>query len=424
MAPAFPLRRTIGVTASPRTIIHVDMDAFYASVEQRDRPELRGGPVIVGADPRGRGVVSAASYEARSFGVHSAMPIGRAARLCPAGIFLRVDMVKYAQVSRQIMAILADFTPLLEPVSIDEAFLDVTGMRALLGDGEAIARSVKARIREEAQLTASVGVASNKFIAKVASDLRKPDGLVVVPSGEEAGFLAPLPISRLWGVGRVTASALESMGIRTIAQLATTPVAHLKARFGDAGAFLLELAHGRDDRPVEPLSPPRSMGAEETFEQDHRDLERLRATLRAQAERVARELRAEGYAGCTVTLKLRFADFSTITRSHTGDATQDGLRVFQEALALFERVTLRQPVRLIGLSVSELGPAGAGQLSLLEPDVARRERLGRALDRLTERFGEDSVRPASLLGGSEGRRRSRPGDQAPPSKEPRPDQPR
>ncbi len=380
-----------------RTIVHVDMDAFYASVEQRDRPELQGLPVIVGADPRGRGVVSAASYEARRFGVHSAMPIGRAARLCPAGVFLPVDMAKYAQVSRQIMTILADFTPLLEPVSIDEAFLDVTGSGALLGDGEAIARRIKSRIGDEVRLTASVGVASNKFVAKVASDLRKPDGLVVVAPGGEADFLAPLPISRLWGVGRVTASALDSMGIRTIAQLAASPVGHLEARFGSGGAFLLALAHGRDDRPVEPFSPPKSMGAEETFGADHRDLQRLRATLRAQAERVARELRAEGYSGRTVTLKLRFADFSTITRRHTGDATHDGLRIFQQAAALLERVALRQPVRLIGLSVSELGPAGAGQLSLLEPDVARRERLARALDRLAERFGENSVRPASLL---------------------------
>ena len=255
-----------------RTIIHVDMDAFYASVEQRDRPDLRGRPVIVGADPRGRGVVSAASYEARAFGVHSAMPIGRAARLCPTGVFLPVDMAKYAQVSRQIMAILAEFTPLLEPLSIDEAFLDVTASRGLLGDGERIARAIKQRIRDTVGLTASVGVASNKFVAKVASELRKPDGLVVVPPGEEAAFLAPLPVSRLWGVGRVTASDLDAMGILTIGQLATVPVDHLRARFGGSGADLRALALGLDDRPVEPFAPPKSMGAEETFEQDHRDL--------------------------------------------------------------------------------------------------------------------------------------------------------
>ena len=386
----------------PRTIIHVDMDAFYASVEQRDRPELRGRPVIVGADPRGRGVVAASSYEARRFGVHSAMPIGRAARLCPDGVFLPVDMEKYAGVSRQIMAVLAGFTPLLEPLSIDEAFLDVTQTRALFGDGEEQARRIKSRIRTAVGLAASVGVASNKFIAKVASDLEKPDGLVVVAPGGEADFLAPLPVSRLWGAGRVTTADLESMGIRTIGQLAAIPPSHLHSRFGRGGGLLSSLAHGVDERAVEPFAPPKSMGAEETFERDHRDGERLRATLRAQAERVARELRAQGYAGRTVTLKLRFADFSTITRSHTGDPTQDGLTVYREASALLDRVVLRQPVRLIGLSVAGLGPAGEGQLALLGPDAVRRERLARALDRLVERFGEASVRPATTLFRGEG----------------------
>jgi DNA polymerase-4 len=380
------------------------MDAFYASVEQRDHPELRGRPVIVGADPRGRGVVSAASYEARRFGVHSAMPIGRAARLCPGGVFLPVDMDKYARASRRIMAVLAEFTPLLEPLSIDEAFLDVTASRALLGDGPTIARRIKSRIRDAVELTASVGVAANKFVAKVASDLDKPDGLVVVAPGGEAAFLAPLPIARLWGVGTVTAIDLESIGVRTIGQLAAIPDPHLRARFGDSGGTLKALALGRDERAVEPFAPPKSMGAEETFERDHRDVERLRATLRGQAERVARELRAEGYAGRSVTLKLRFADFSTLTRRHTADPTQDGLRIYQEARALLDRVPLRQPVRLIGLSVSELGPAGEGQLPLLGPDTSRRDRLARALDRLTERFGEESVRPASLLGRGRGRR--------------------
>jgi len=381
----------------PRTIIHVDMDAFYASVEQRDRPELRGRPVIVGADPRGRGVVAASSYEARRFGVHSAMPIGRAARLCPDGVFLPVDIEKYAVVSRQIMAILAGFTPLVEPLSIDEAFLDVTQTRALFGGGEEQARRIKSRIRSAVGLAASVGVASNKFIAKVASDLEKPDGLVVVAPGGEADFLAPLPVSRLWGAGRVTTADLESMGIRTIGQLAAIPPSHLQSRFGRGGALLSALAHGVDERAVEPFAPPKSMGAEETFERDHRDGERLRATLRGQAERVARELRAQGYAGRTVTLKLRFADFSTITRSHTGDPTQDGLTVYREASALLDRVVLRQPVRLIGLSVAALGLAGQGQLALLGPDAVRRERLARALDRLVERFGEASVRPATTL---------------------------
>ena len=391
--------------SAPRTIIHVDMDAFYASIEQRDRPELRGLPVIVGADPRGRGVVSAASYEARRFGVHSAMPIGRAARLCPNGVFLPVDMDKYASVSRRIMAVLSEFTPLLEPLSIDEAFLDVTRSRALLGDGPTQARRIKARIRAAVDLAASVGVAANKFVAKVASDLEKPDGLVVVAAGAEAEFLAPLPISRLWGVGKVTGAELESMGIRTIGRLATCPAAHLKARFGDAAAIaLLALAEGRDERPVEPFAPPKSMGAEETFGTDHRDMARLLATLRSQAERVGRELRAGGYSGRTVTLKLRFADFSTITRRHTSEPTEDGLKIYREASALLARIPLTQAVRLIGLSVSELAPAGTGQLPLLGPDTARRERLAKALDHLVERFGDTSIRPASVLDRDRGRR--------------------
>ncbi len=403
MAPALPqfrlarrlMREVLQNIA--RTILHVDMDAFYASVEQRDRPELRGRPVIVGADPSGRGVVSAASYEARRFGVHSAMPIGRAARLCPEGAFVPVDMDKYAAVSREVMAILADFTPLLEPVSIDEAFLDVTGTEGLHGDGPAAARAIKDRIAGSLRLTASVGVAANKFVAKVASDLRKPDGLVVVAAGTEADFLAPLPVSRLWGVGRVTAEGLEAMGLQTIGQLAAVPGEYLEARFGPSARGLQDLAHGRDERAVEPFAPPKSMGAEETFGRDHRDVDRLHATLREQAERVARELRADGYAGRCVTLKLRFADFSTLTRRHTDDPTQDGLAIYRRARALLDRIPLRQAVRLIGLSVSSLGPAAAGQLSLLEPDAQRRERLARAMDRVTARFGEESLRPASVV---------------------------
>jgi DNA polymerase-4 len=385
------------------------MDAFYASVEQRDRPELRGLPVIVGADPRGRGVVSAASYEARRFGVHSAMPISRAYRLCPEGTYLPVEMDKYARVSTEIMGILAEFTPLVEPLSIDEAFLDVSASGALWGDGAAIGRQIKSKIASRVRLTASVGVASNKFVAKVASELEKPDGLVVVAPGTEAEFLSPLPVGRLWGVGKVARAELHAMGVLTIGQLAQTPSRHLAARFGQHGPDLLQLARGLDDRPVEPDAPPKSMGAEETFERDTRDLERLCATLRGQSERVARELRAGGYAGRTVTLKLRFADFSTITRAQTGDATQDGLAIYRRVETLFSRVRLRQAVRLIGVSVSMLGSAGSGQLSLLEPNVARAERLARAVDCLAARFGDEAIRPASLV---PGRRRSR---QAEPS---------
>ncbi len=373
------------------------MDAFYASVEQRDRPDLRGLPVIVGADPRGRGVVSAASYEARRFGVHSAMPIGRAARLCPDAVFLPVDMDKYARVSGEIMAILSEYSPLLEPISVDEAFLDVTGTERLLGPALDVARTIKARLRGEVGLTASAGVAPNKFLAKLASDLRKPDGLVEVKPGEEADFLGNLSIERLWGVGRVTAHELRAMGIEMIGQLARVPVGVLVKRFGKWGTLLHELAHGRDDRPVEPFAAPQSIGTEETFAEDTRDLEELRRTLRAQTERVARELRAEGYTGRTVTLKLRFGDFQTITRSLTGEATQDGLEIFRRVFALLERVTRVKAVRLIGLSVSGLLQGGSAQLSLFSAVAARRERVARAADRLARRFGDRALIPASLL---------------------------
>jgi len=264
-----------------RAIAHVDMDAFYASVEQRDNPELRGLPVIVGADPRGRGVVSACSYEARVYGVHSAMPISRAYRLCPHGIYLPVDMDKYARVSAEIMAILGEFSPRVEPVSVDEAFVDLTGTSTLWGPAPDAVLAIKTRIKRETGLTASAGLAANKFIAKVASDLRKPDGLVVVEPGREAEFLAPLPIERLWGVGKATARELQTLGVATIGQLQRIAPRALVARLGPHGPDLLELAFGRDDRSVEPFSPPKSMGAETTFERDSRDVADQRARARS-----------------------------------------------------------------------------------------------------------------------------------------------
>jgi DNA polymerase IV len=383
--------------ARPRAIAHVDMDAFYASVEQRDHPELRGRPVIVGADPKGRGVVSAASYEARVFGVRSAMPIGKAARLCPHGVFVPVDMEKYARVSDEIMALLGDFSPLVEPVSVDEAFVDLSGTESLFGPPAEAVRQIKQRIRAATGLTASAGLASNKFIAKIASDLRKPDGLVVVETGREAEFLAPLPIERLWGVGKATAKALAGLGIATIGQLQRLPRATLVSRLGDHGADLHELAFGRDDRAVIPWAAPKSMGAETTFERDTADRQRLETTLRGQAERVAHELRAGGVAAARVTLKLRFADFRTITRSHTADPTQDGLELYRRVMVLFGRERLVQRVRLIGVSASTLGPPASGQLGLLDPNAVRRERLARAVDGLTGRFGAGVVRPATLV---------------------------
>jgi len=386
------------MTPPARAIAHVDMDAFYAAVEQRDRPELRGQPVIVGADPKGRGVVSACSYEARVFGVRSAMPISRAYRLCPHGVYLPVDMAKYARVSAEIMTILGEFSPLVEPVSVDEAFLDLTGTETLWGVAADAVRRIKTRIRAETGLTASAGLAANKFVAKVASDLEKPDGLVVVEAGREAEFLAPLPIERLWGVGKATAKELQTLGVATIGQLQRLAPAVLTARLGPHGHDLLALAFGRDVRPVEPFSPAKSMGAETTFGRDCRDLAALQDTLRGQAERVARELRAESLAACRVTLKLRWADFRTLTRSHTGDPTQDGLEIYRRAVLLLAREPLIQPVRLIGVSASTFRAEARGQLSLLDQTAVRRERLARAVDRITGRFGRSAIVPARLLG--------------------------
>ena len=385
--------------ATPRAITHVDMDAFYAAIEQRDRPELRGLPVIVGASPTGRGVVSAASYEARRFGVRSAMPIGRAARLCPHAAFLPVDMRKYQRVSVQVMGILVDFSPLVEPVSVDEAFVDLSGTESLFGGPLDAVRLIKARILAETGLTASAGLAANKFVAKVASELDKPDGLVVVAAGDEARFLGALPIERLWGVGRVMAKALGDLGFTTIGQLQHAPRAVLARRFGRHGETLHDLAFGRDDRSVEPYGVPKSIGAEETFGADCTNPEQLKTTLRAHAERVAAELREGGFSAGRVTLKLRLAPFETHTRSITAEPTQDGLELYRRALALLERDRVTRPVRLIGLSASRLGPSGQGQLGLLDPAALRRERLARVVDRLTARFGEGTVIPAALLPG-------------------------
>src|SRR4029453_6081433 len=331
-----------------RAIAHVDMDAFYASVEQRDRPELRGLPVIVGADPKGRGVVSACSYEARVFGVRSAMPISRAYRLCPHGVYLPVDMSKYARVSAEIMTILGEYTPLVEPVSVDEAFLDLSGTETLWGPPREAVRGIKAGIRAETGLTASAGLAANKFVAKVASDLEKPDGLVVVAAGDETRFLGALPIERLWGVGRVMANELRELGFTSIGQLQRAPRAVLAKRFGKHGEALYDLAFGRDEREVEPFGVPKWIGAEETFGSDCTDREKLRTTLRAHAERVAAELRDGGFAAARVTVKLRLAPFETHTRSTTGEPTQDGLELYRRALGLLERDPATRPVRLAG----------------------------------------------------------------------------
>ncbi|MGK2850028.1 MAG: DNA polymerase IV, partial [Candidatus Limnocylindrales bacterium] len=297
-----------------RTILHVDLDAFFAAVEQRDRPELRGKPVIVGGDPRGRGVVSAASYEARAFGVHSAMSLQEAVRRCPNGVFLPVDGRRYQQASRDVMAVMRRFTPQLEPISIDEAFLDVTGSIALFGDGPTIAAEIKATVRADVGLTASVGVAANKLVAKVASDLRKPDGLVVVAPGDEAAFLAPLPIGRLWGVGEKTAAALADFRVRTIGDLAALPRDVVVRRFGKHGASLVERARGIDVDPVHEGDPAKSVGHEHTFDVDTSDPEIIERTLLAMAEGVSGRLRSAGFRASTIAVKLRDTSVRTITR--------------------------------------------------------------------------------------------------------------
>jgi DNA polymerase IV len=403
--------RAVGREARPsRVVVHVDMDAFYASVEQRDQPELRGHPVVVGADPRGRGVVAAASYEARRFGIHSAMPIGRAYRLCPTAFFLPVDMEKYGRESERIMSILGDFTPLVEPLSLDEAFLDVTTSRALHGTGVEIARRIKARIRAEVGLTASAGVAPNKFVAKIASDLQKPDGLVEVSPGEEAAFLRDLPLRRLWGVGPSAERELAILGARTIGDVTRLGRGRLEARLGALGVHLWELAQGIDQRPVVPWRDPKSIGAEETFGRDTRDVERLRATLLAQADRVAAELRSAGLLGRTVTLKLRFSDFRTVTRRGTGDTpTADGSEIFRRVWTAFSRVPCTQAVRLIGLSVSGFASATAPrQLPLLSRRPDRTDRIGQVTDEVRTRFGPEALVRGSLLGAR--RRRPPPRD--------------
>jgi len=386
-----------------RTILHLDMDAFYAAVEQRDRPELRGKPVVVGADPRGgrgRGVVSTASYEARRYGIGSAMPISRAWRLCPHAAFVGVDMEKYEAVSRQVMALLREVTDRVEPLSIDEAFLDVTGSRALFGDGPQIARRLKEAILRTTQLTASVGVASNKLVAKIASDMQKPDGLVVVPPGEEAAFLAPLPVTRLWGVGPKLEEALARVGVQRIGDLARLDDGRGVGRLGVHGLELRALARGLDTREVPRHSArARSVGHEHTFDADTRDAERLRRTLLDLCDSVGRRLRRAGVTARTVTLKYRDESFRTFTRAETlRQPTDSGDELFACAQRLFEGVHRGLPVRLVGVSASGLdrGP----QLDLF-PRESRP--VDRVRDAVAERFGSAALTRASLLGRRERR---------------------
>jgi DNA polymerase IV len=379
-----------------RTIIHADLDAFYASVEVLDDPSLRGKPVIVGGRRDERGVVSAASYEARRFGVHSAMPLRTAGRKCPQGVFLPGRPDRYRELSERVMAIFADYTPLVEPISLDEAFLDVSASEAVFGDGPTIARLIKDRVRDEIGLVVSVGVSTNKLCAKVASDLRKPDALVVVPPGEEAAFLAPLPIRRLWGVGPQAQAALGDYGVTTIGQLAAIPSGTLHRRFGRHGDDLAARARGEDRSPVQTMHAPKSVGHEHTFDTDTADVGRLEATLLDLAESVASRLRRHDLAAGTVQLKLRYEGFETLTRqAPLPRQTRESAPLYAATLALLRRTLVAgRGVRLIGLTAINL--ADTQQLTLFD-SPERNDRLTRSIDVVRSRFGEDAITRARLL---------------------------
>ncbi|MCA9124251.1 MAG: DNA polymerase IV [Planctomycetales bacterium] len=387
-------------------ILHIDMDAFYASVEARDNPSLVGRPVIVGGSAEGRGVVAAASYEARKYGVHSAMAATRAKQLCPQAVFIKPRMDCYAAVSRQIREIFEQFTPLVEPLSLDEAFLDATGSEAIFGSSAEIGRRIKQRIRDELDLVASVGVAPNKFLAKIASDLKKPDGFVVVEPGEIHDFLDPLPVGRLWGVGKVTGKVFERLAIRTIEQLRQMPLDALNELFAASGEHYWRLAHGIDDRQVVPDREAKSISNETTFAEDISDMDVLRAWLVNLVEQVARRLRQHDLRGRTIELKVRFADFKTISRSLTlaepSSITQELLDAGIELLT--KRLPSRHlPVRLLGFGVSKLDASACRQQQLFDrPDRERHNDLDRVADQIAEKFGKLAIGRGARFGKSDG----------------------
>ena len=393
---------------SPSIFLHVDMDAFFASVEQHDHPELKGKPVIVGSPPDQRGVVSAASYEARRFGIHSAMPSRTARRKCPDAVFLPVNGPRYREVSRRIMHIFEAYTPLVQPLSIDEAFLDVTGAQRLFGDGRSIAEKIRHDIRETTGLTASVGVAPNMFLAKIASDLNKPDGLTVVPfdQGSIEMFLAPLPISRMWGVGKVTQKKLLSLGLRTIGDLQACDPVRLGQAVGDhAAAVFLRLARGIDHRHIEAEDEEKSISNETTFRDDVTDRDQIAATLTRLIDKVGSRLRKAGLFAATIHLKLRWSDFTTITRQArmVWPRCHD-IQLREAGMELLDLHLRHRPVRLIGFGVSSLTDtdrAESRQLSLFdEPDNeqrGKRKRLSETADTIRNRYGAKSLKRGSEI---------------------------
>lgn len=381
-----------------RAILHVDMDAFFASVEQRDRPELRGKPVLVGGTGP-RGVVAAASYEARVFGCHSAMPSAVAKRRCPQAIFVKGSFETYKRDSARVFEILESFTPLVQPVSIDEAFMDITGSLGLFGPPESIARQIRERVRADLDLTCSVGVAPNKFLAKLASDLNKPDGMAVITPETVRDVLDPLPVSRLWGVGPSAEKSLHRLGVRTIRDLHALPEEVLRSRLGDFGEHLWRLARGIDDRPVHTDREAKSISHEHTFAQDLEDPDAVRSVLADEAEQVARRLRKHARFARTVTIKVRFGDFETVTRSTTLDAPTDRTDTISAAArALFDRwASAFRPVRLIGAGVSNLTDA-SGDAGLFDAqDSAKRRAVDQATDAIAAKFGKRAVQRGSAI---------------------------
>ncbi|MGA9179135.1 MAG: DNA polymerase IV [Desulfobacterales bacterium] len=382
-------------------IIHFDMDAFYPSVEILDNPALKGRPVIVGGGKE-RGVVSSASYEARRFGVHSAQPVAKAKRLCPDGVFLPVRMSRYQEISKQVFEIFCRFTPLVEPLSIDEAFLDVTGSIRLFGQPEDIAKQIKQIVLTETGLTVSAGVAPSKFVAKIASDIDKPDGLTVVHPNGVRDFLDPLPVKKMWGVGKVTQLSLSHLNIHTFRELRQTPVKVLEKKIGKHGVKIHLLAMGIDERDVIPDHDVKSIGHEQTFSQDIISLNPAQKELLALSNKVARRMRHKGLKGKTITLKVKYFDFVQITRSATlPKSIDDGFEMYSVACRLLKKTEItKKPIRLLGISLSQLSFSGIGtQLSLFDQDPSsqKRQRLNIALDSLYEKFGHKSVVPGTLL---------------------------
>lgn len=382
-----------------RQIIHIDLDAFFVSVEQALNPDLKGKPVVVGGKPDRRGVVTSASYEARAFGLYASMPLTTASRLCPQAIFIEGNFTKYRDASHKFMTTLADFSPYLEPLSLDEAYLDATGFESIHGSIRQMALAIKQRIKDELDLCASIGIASSKVVAKIASELSKPDGLLEVPMGKERSFLGPLPIVKLPGIGKKSERILKSLGVNTIGQLATFPLGTLKSRFGATAEIMHKHAVGIDDREVEPPGAAKSISRETTFGKDIKDSSLLKATLRYLSERVGSDLRQKGKLSRCVTMKLRYADFTTITRQHTlSQASDTDQTIFETGFKLLRKELSqeKQAIRLIGIGVSNLVETGR-QLNMLDSSAQRLEKLNIAIDRIRKKYGFTAIQTGRTL---------------------------